>query len=139
MRTLKKVLMGVLAIAALGFGGAALAGATSGNGDSDNGNDRADEPVSGAAASQAGAAASKAVGGGDVISVERSDEGGKAVYEVKVKHAGTVSEVNLDRAYGVTAQKVDDDQGGADENEGGGATDDDGNAQGDGETDDDGR
>jgi uncharacterized membrane protein YkoI len=121
MHTFKKVLIGVLALAALALGGAALAGATSGNG----GGDRADEQVSGAAASHAGAAAARAVGGGDVISVERSDEGGKAVYEVKVKHGGTVIEVNLDRAYGVTAQQVDDDQGGADRSDGDGETDDD--------------
>jgi hypothetical protein len=47
------------------------------------------------------------------------------VYEVKVKHDGTVIEVNLDRAYGVTAQQVDDDQGGADQSDGDGETGDD--------------
>jgi len=127
MSTLKKVLMGVIAIAALGLGGAALAGATNGNGGGSGSaaeGRSADEQVTGTAASKAGAAATKAVGGGDVLSVERSDEGGRAVYEVKVKHNGTVTEVNVDSAYGVTAQQIDDDQG---------------NEQGDdeGETDDD--
>jgi uncharacterized membrane protein YkoI len=123
MNVLKKVLIGVLAAAALGLGGAALAGATSGSGNEQN--DSADEQVTGAAATKAGAAAAKAVGGADVISVERSDEGGKAAYEVKVKHNGTVIEVNLDNSLGVTAQQQDDDQGAADQGDGDGETRDD--------------
>jgi len=126
MGKLKKVLMGVLAVAALGLGGAALAGATSGNG---NGNDNPKgwvKMVSRADASQAGAAATKAVGGGQVVSVERSDEGGGAVYEVKVSHSGTVTEVNLDKAFAVTARQADDDHGATEKSDGDGETNDDG-------------
>lgn len=123
MNALKKVLIGVLAVAALGLGGAALAGATSGSGNEQS--DSADEQLTGATAARAGAAAAKAVGGGKVISVERSDEGGDAAYEVKVEHSGTVTEVNLDTALGVTAQQRDDDQGAADQGDGDGETNDD--------------
>lgn len=126
MNALKKVLMGVLAVAALGLGGAALAGATSGSGSSSGAEqESADEQVGGTTADKAGAAATKAVGGGSVLSVERSDEGGKAAYEVKVNKSGTVTEVNLDSSFGVTAQQVDDDQGGAETSDGDGETDDD--------------
>jgi uncharacterized membrane protein YkoI len=119
MNKVKKVLAGIAALAALALGGAAIANATGGDG-----SDQPDVAVSGSTASQAGDAARSALGGGDVVSVESSDEGGAAVYEVKVKQDGKVTEVQLDKSFAVTAQKPDDDA-----HESGGA--------GDGETDDD--
>jgi hypothetical protein len=118
MSTLKKFLMGFAAVAALALGGAALAGATANNGDGDGekADDGPDAALTGAPAAKAGRAATAAVGGGKVVSVERSDEGG-SVYEVKVAKAGTTTEVQLDKAYAVTSQAADDDQGHADERE----------------------
>jgi hypothetical protein len=103
MKMLKKVLMGVAALAAFAAGGAAIANATAGSS-----SDPPDAAVTGADATRAGASATKALGGGDVVSVERSDEGGGAVFEVKVRQAGTITEVQVDDGFGVTAQKPED-------------------------------
>lgn len=49
------------------------------------------------------------MGGGRVVSVERSDEGGRATYEVKVAKAGALTEVQVAGDYTVTGQQADDD------------------------------
>jgi uncharacterized membrane protein YkoI len=112
MKTFKKTLLGVAALAALALGGSALAGATSGG--SNEKSDGPDQHLTGSAADRAGAAALAATGDGDIVSVERSDEGGAAVYEVKVsKDDGTVTEVQVDGNNHVVSQKADDDSSGA--------------------------
>jgi uncharacterized membrane protein YkoI len=112
MKTLQKTLLGVAALAALALGGSALAGATSGG--SSEKNDGPDQHLTGTAADQAGAAALAATGDGDIVSVERSDEGGASVYEVKVsRDNGAVTEVQVDANNKVVSQKADDDSPGA--------------------------
>lgn len=115
MNSPKKVLTGIAALAALGLGGSAIAGAantTNGDGDGEKA-DGPDQVLTGSAFQRAGAAATRAVGGGRVVSVESSDEGGPAVYEVKVDKAGTITEVQVSRDYAVTGQKADDDAAGS--------------------------
>lgn len=114
MQAVKKILMGVAALGALAFGGAQIAGAAGGSSSSSDSaadhRDAPDKPVTGSAASSASTAATKAVGGGTVKEVERSDEGGKAAYEVKVDKAGKLTEVTLGQDFSVLSQKADDDQ-----------------------------
>ena len=69
-----------------------------------------------------------------MISVERSDEGGKSAYEVKVKHAGTVTEVNLDSSLRRDRPAGRRRSGRPEASDGDGKTNDDGGAQGDAET-----
>jgi hypothetical protein len=139
MHTMKKVLMGVAALAALALGGATIASATGGG---EGATGQRDETVTGSAAQNAGRAAQTAVGGGRVVSVERSDEGGSA-YEAKIDRAGKVIEVQLDEGYGVVSRKADDDRSEQhDPGDGDGETNDDSGAagqvrgDGDGETQD---
>lgn len=144
MNQIKKVLMSIAALGALGLGGAAIADATSSGSTAKS--DAPDTQIQGTDASRAGAAAVKAAGGGKVVSVEGTDEGGTAVYEVKVDNAGKITEVQLDKAFGVTAQKADDDKAESkDTGDGDGETNDDAAGQakgqhdagdGDGETQD---
>jgi hypothetical protein len=77
------------------------------------------------AGDKAARAATATLGGGKVVSVETSDEGRPAVYEVKVAKAGTVIEVQVDDSYDVTATKADDDQHDSDHGDGDGETNDD--------------
>jgi uncharacterized membrane protein YkoI len=137
MQAFKKLLMAIAALGALAFGGAQIAGATGGSNDTstkqvqsvqdkgDGDGEQADDVVTGAAAGKASAAAVKAVGGGTAKSVEQADEGGKAVYEVKVDKAGTITEVTLASDYSVVQQQADDDQGHQDQGDGDGETQDD--------------
>ena len=69
---------GVLALAALALGGAAIAGATGGGDESDRGD--GDGELSAAVEKQAGTAALKSTGGGTVGQIERDGEKG-ATYE----------------------------------------------------------
>lgn len=108
MQHFKKTIAGVAAVAALGLGGAAIAGAA--GGDDDDADDGPDVVVTGAKAERASAAATQALGGGTAKSVEESDEGGRAAYEVKVDKAGTVYEVQVASDYTVVGRERDDDQ-----------------------------
>ena len=108
MKHFRKTIAGVAALAALGLGGAALAGAA--GGDADDANDGPDVVVTGAKAERASTAATQALGGGTAKSVEESDEGGRAVYEVKVDKAGTIYEVQVASDYTVLGHERDDDQ-----------------------------
>ena len=98
---LKGAIIGIAAIAALGVGGVAIAGAA-GVGD-DNGSDKA---ITGSALDQASAAALKATGGGKVTQTEVNDE--ESYYEVEVTRAdGSQVDVQLDRGFHLVGQKVD--------------------------------
>ncbi len=103
--------MGLAALPALALGGSAIAGATSGGTTTTEKTDGPDAALTGAPAGKAGKAATDAVGGGKVVSVENTDEGGPAVYEVKVADGGKVTEVQVSKDFAVTSKKADDDQG----------------------------
>lgn len=109
MKHFRKTIAGVAALAALGLGGAAIAGAAGGDDDDDSG-DSPDVVVTGAKAERASTAATQALGGGTAKSVEESDEGGRAAYEVKVDKDGTIYEVQVASDYSVVGQERDDDQ-----------------------------
>jgi uncharacterized membrane protein YkoI len=98
---LKGVIIGVAAIAALGAGGTAIAGAA-GGGD-DNGTDKA---ITGTALDQASAAALKATGGGKVTETEVNDE--ESYYEVEVTlDGGRQVDVQLDKSFNVVSSEGD--------------------------------
>ena len=101
----KRMLIGVLAIAALGAGGAAIAGAAAG-GDDDGG----DKAITGTALDRASAAALRATGGGKVTETEVGDE--ESYYEVEVTRPdGSQVDVQLDRGFDVVGQKADHEDG----------------------------
>jgi uncharacterized membrane protein YkoI len=103
----KRILMAALAVAALGAGGTAIAGAT-GGGDDGDGHDKA---IAGSALDRASAAALKATGGGEVSETEVGDE--ESYYEVEVTRAdGSQVDVQLDRDFNVVGQKADHEDGG---------------------------
>jgi uncharacterized membrane protein YkoI len=103
----KRILIAALAIAALGAGGTAIAGAT-GGGDDGDGHDKA---ITGSALDRASAAALKATGGGTVSETEVGDE--ESYYEVEVTRAdGSQVDVQLDRDFNVVGQKADHEDGG---------------------------
>ena len=100
----KKVVLGVLALAALALGGAAIAGATGGD---DDGSERA---ITGKALDRASAAALEKTGGGKVTGTEAGDEEG--AYEVEVTRAdGSQVDVHLDESFEVLNQVDDGDSG----------------------------
>src|SRR4051794_41978411 len=106
MTKLKKTLLLLAGLAALALGGAALAGASSGN---DN--------LSGSTYDRAAKAALAETGGGKVTDTERDSENG-ATYEVEVtKDGGGQVDVRLDDQFKVVAAEPDheDGGGGADE------------------------
>jgi uncharacterized membrane protein YkoI len=101
----KRLLIGVLAIAALGAGGAAIAGAAAG-GDDDGG----DKAITGTALDRASAAALQATGGGKVTETEVGDE--ESYYEVEVTRAdGSQVDVQLDRGFNVVGHTADHEDG----------------------------
>jgi uncharacterized membrane protein YkoI len=102
----KRILIAALAIAALGAGGTAIAGAT-GGGDDGDGHDKA---ISGSALDRASAAALQAAGGGKVTETEVGDE--ESYYEVEVTRTdGSQVDVQLDRGFNVVGQKADHEDG----------------------------
>jgi uncharacterized membrane protein YkoI len=101
----KRILIAVLAIAALGAGGSAIAGAASGGDDNEN-----DKAITGIALDQASAAALQATGGGKVTETEVGDE--ESYYEVEVsKSDGSQVDVQLDKSFNVVGQKADHEDG----------------------------
>ena len=110
---LKRMLLAVAAVAALGLGGAAIAGAT--GGDDDGGDDDATEkPISGSALDRAKAVALAHTGGGRVTATEVGDEEG--YYEVEVRRAdGSQTDVHLDRSFHVLGSAADGDDGAGDD------------------------
>jgi uncharacterized membrane protein YkoI len=102
----KRILIAALAIAALGAGGTAIAGAT-GGGDDGDGHDKA---ISGSALDRASAAALQATGGGKVTETEVGDE--ESYYEVEVTRAdGSQVDVQLDRGFNVVGRNADHEDG----------------------------
>jgi uncharacterized membrane protein YkoI len=96
MTKLKKTLLLLAGLAALALGGAALAGASSGN---DN--------LSGSTSTRAEKAALAETGGGKVTDSERDNEHG-ATYEVEVtKDGGDQVDVRLDDQFKVVAAEPD--------------------------------
>jgi len=102
----KRVLIGALCIAALGAGGAAIAGAASGGDDNDGG----EHAITGTALDRASAAALQATGGGKVTETEVGDE--ESYYEVEVtRDDGSQVDVQLDRSFDIVGQKADHEDG----------------------------
>jgi uncharacterized membrane protein YkoI len=103
----KRTLIAALAIAALGAGGTAIAGAAGGGDDGDGHN----KAISGSALDRASAAALKATGGGKVSETEVGDE--ESYYEVEVTRAdGSQVDVQLDRGFDVVGRQADQEDGG---------------------------
>jgi uncharacterized membrane protein YkoI len=105
---LKRVLIGIAALAALALGGAAIATATGGD---DDGSETA---ITGQALDRASAAALDHTGGGKVTGTEAGDEEG--AYEVEVtRDDGSQVDVHLDEGFNVLNEVDDDDNGERDE------------------------
>ena len=108
---LKRMLLAVAAVAALGLGGAAIARATGGD------DDATEKPISGSALDHAKAAALAHTGGGRVTATEVGDEEG--YYEVEVRRAdGSQTDVHLDRSFHVLGSAADGDGAGGDDGPG---------------------
>jgi uncharacterized membrane protein YkoI len=100
---LKGVLIALAAVAVLGVGGAAIAGAT--GGDDDGG----EQAITGSALDRASQAALQATGGGKVTETEVGDE--ESYYEVEVtKDDGSQVDVQLDRGFNVVDQTGDNEE-----------------------------
>ena len=97
----KKTVVAVAAVATLGLGGAAVAGATGGGDD-----DGTDKPIQGAALDRAKQVALDHMGGGKVTGTEVGDEEG--AYEVEVTRAdGSQVDVHLDKSFHVINSAAD--------------------------------
>ena len=104
MTKLKKTLLILAGLAALALGGAALAGASSGDG-----------KLSGTTYDRAEKAALAETGGGKVTDTERDNENG-ATYEVEVtKDGGGQVDVRLDDQFKVVAAEPDHEDAGGDD------------------------
>ena len=102
---IKRTVLAVVAVAALGAGGAAIATAARGGGD-DEGTEKA---ISGAALDRASNAALSETGGGKVTATEVGDE--ESYYEVEVTHTdGSQVDVQLDRDFQVVGSEGDNDK-----------------------------
>jgi uncharacterized membrane protein YkoI len=96
MDRLKKVLLGLAALAALALGGAAMAGATSGGNEPAHTDDVQGSGLSTDLEARLKEAALAATGGGQVNAIERDGEKG-ATYEVEVATTdGSQVDVRLD-------------------------------------------
>jgi uncharacterized membrane protein YkoI len=104
---LKRGILAAAAVAALGLGGAAIAGATGGGDDGrGKGDDGAGKPITGAALDRASAVALDHTGGGRVSATELQDEEG--YYEVEVTRGdGSQVDVHLDSHFNVLDESAD--------------------------------
>lgn len=113
MKVNRKVITIAAVAAALTAGGAGIAYAVGGD---------SEEQVSGPGAERAKAAALDAVGGGEVLEVERQDGDGDGAYEVEVERPdGSQVEVHVSASFDALGTAADDDSGenpGADDGEG---------------------
>jgi uncharacterized membrane protein YkoI len=101
---LKRTLMALVAVAALGAGGAAIATASGGGDD-----DKSEKAISGAALDRASSAALEHTGGGKVTDTEVGDE--ESYYEVEVTGSnGDQVDVQLDRSFQVVGSEGDSDK-----------------------------
>lgn len=113
---LKKVLITVVALAALALGGSAFAGAASNGNSGAREQERSDagdasKAITGDAKAKAETAALAATKGGKVNQTELDNENG-ATYEVEVsKSDGTKVDVRLDDAFKVVAAETDSEKG----------------------------
>ena len=113
-KRVRNTLLSVGAVAALGLGGAAIAGATGGGDD-----DGSDQAISGKALDRASAAALAHTGGGRVTGTEAGDEEG--AYEVEVTKAdGSQVDVHLDKSFAVIDAKADKEDSGQEQSDGDG-------------------
>jgi len=104
--TLKKLLAGLATVAALALGGAALAGATSGDDPADRGDSEGSASIDSATATRARQAAVMETGG-EAGHIERDGENG-ATYEVEVtKPDGSQVDVRLDERFHVVVVESD--------------------------------
>jgi uncharacterized membrane protein YkoI len=112
---LKRGILAAAAVAVLGLGGAAIAGAT-GGGDDDGagkGDDGSGKPITGAALQRASAVALDHTGGGRVSDTEFQDEEG--YYEVEVtRDDGSQVDVHLDSHFNVLNDSADSGEGNED-------------------------
>jgi hypothetical protein len=109
-RRLLMILAGIVVLAALALGGAAIAGST--------GVFEDDAQLTGPSADRAKAAALRITGGGKVNAVERDSENG-ATYEVEVtKTDGKTVDVRLDASYNRVAVEGDSEEDDGAEEEG---------------------
>jgi uncharacterized membrane protein YkoI len=100
---IKRTVLALVAVAALGAGGAAIATAASGGDDNE-----ADKAISGSALDRASAAALDHTGGGKVTDTEVGDE--ESYYEVEVTRGdGSQVDVQLDRDFKVVGSEGDND------------------------------
>jgi uncharacterized membrane protein YkoI len=115
MQKLRKAGLGLVAIAALGLGGAAIAGATGGQDEGGAASDQREAPdsaVGSDAAGKARAAALARTGGGTAGHIEADTEKG-ATYEVEVtKPDGSKVDVRIDGGFDVIAVDPDVEQTG---------------------------
>lgn len=104
---LKRGILAAAAVAVLGLGGAAIAGATGGGDDGGGkGDDGAGKPITGAALDRASAVALDHTGGGRVSGTEFQDEEG--YYEVEVtRDDGSSVDVHLDSHFNVLNESAD--------------------------------
>jgi len=105
--TMRRALIAGTAVAVLAGGGAAMAGAASG--DDDGPGDRPDTTITDRAViDRATEVALGETGGGTVTEIEAADDG-MTGYEVEVDRPdGGAVEVNLDRDFGVVSVENDD-------------------------------
>jgi uncharacterized membrane protein YkoI len=104
----KRGILAAAAVAALGLGGAALAGATGGGGDDGGGkgDDGAGKPITGTALDRASSVALGHTGGGRVSGTEFQDE--ESYYEVEVtREDGSKVDVHLDSHFNVLNESAD--------------------------------
>ena len=107
---LKGIVIALAAVAALGVGGAAIAGAAGGGSD----DQKTEKAITGAALDRASAVALKEVGEGKVTQTEAGDEEG--AYEVEVTRSdGTQVDVHLDKQFKVLNSATDKEESGADD------------------------
>jgi uncharacterized membrane protein YkoI len=100
---LKRIVIALAAVAALGAGGAAIATAAGGGDD-----DKSEKAISGATLDRASTAALAHTGGGEVTDTEVGDE--ESYYEVEVTRAdGSQVDVQLDRDFKVVGAEGDND------------------------------
>lgn len=104
---LKRGILAAAAVAALGLGGAAIAGATGGDDDgAGKGDDGSGKPIAGSALDRASAIAVDHAGGGRVTGSELQDEEG--YYEVEVtRDDGSQVDVHLDSHFNVLNESAD--------------------------------
>jgi uncharacterized membrane protein YkoI len=108
---LKGALIALTVLVALAAGGVAIAGAAGGDDDGgrDDGKEEAAQRIEDRATiERAEDAARRATGGGDVLELERTEDGGKG-YEAEVRRGdGSTVEVNLDAGFRVESVTKDD-------------------------------